>query len=204
MLLIAVIVITIEAWQRFQEPAEPTSLLMGLVALVGVGINIGTAWLFHHGSEQDLNLRGAWLHMLADAGVSLAVVIGAVVIYYTAWLWIDPAIALLIALVILWATWGLLKEGFNLASDAVPAHIDAAAVADYLKHQQGVIDIHDLHIWALSTTETALTVHLVMPELPQSDHFLYDLAQNLKQRFLIHHPTIQIEQGDCPSPSVHP
>lgn len=204
LLLAAVVIILWEAWQRFLAPEEPISLAMGLVAFIGVGINIGTALLFHHGSEHDLNIRGAWLHMLADAGVSLAVVIAAILIYFTQWLWLDPSIAVLIALVILWATWGLLRESFDLISDAVPTHVDAVAVAEYLKSQQGVTDIHDLHIWALSTTETALTVHLVMPQLPQSDHFLFDLAKNLKDRFTIDHPTIQIEQGNCPSPSVHP
>ncbi|GAB4191390.1 MAG: cation diffusion facilitator family transporter [Wenzhouxiangellaceae bacterium] len=197
LLLLAVVAIAGEAWQRLLAPRQPLSLMMGAVALVGVAVNFGTAYLFHAGSRHDLNLRGAWLHMLADALVSLAVVAAAGVIFWTDWLWFDPLIAIAIALVILSATWGLLRDSIDLASDAVPRHIDSLEVGGFLRSREGVQDLHDLHIWALSTTETALTAHLIMPRPPSSDRFLLDLEQELADRFLIQHMTIQIERGDC-------
>lgn len=196
----AVIVIAWEAWHRLGQPQVPMSFAMVTVALIGVGVNIGTAWLFHSGSQHDLNLRGAWLHMLADAGVSAAVVVAGVVIHFTAWLWLDPILAMLIAVVILLATWGLLMEALDMASDAVPRKINAAAVAHYLRSLPGVQAVHDLHIWPLSTTETALTAHLVMPEPPASDRFLFEVADNLRHQHGIDHPTLQVERGDIEHP----
>jgi cobalt-zinc-cadmium efflux system protein len=163
---------------------------------VGVVINGATAALFMAGRRTDLNIRGAFLHMAADAGVSLAVVAGALLMGATGWLWIDPALSLLIALVITVGTWGLLAESTRLALDAVPAAIDAGAVEDYLAGLPGVAAVHDLHIWPLSTTRVALTAHLVRPDDAGNDAFLHAVAAELDARFGIHHATLQLERGD--------
>ncbi|MCG8466197.1 MAG: cation diffusion facilitator family transporter [Xanthomonadales bacterium] len=201
LLLLAVGGILWEAILRIIEPAtsiavNSTTTGMIWIALLGVAINTVTALLFHRGSHHDLNLRGAWLHLLADAAVSLGVVVAALVIRYTHWYWLDPVVAIAIAVVIFWATWGLLKESLNLASDGVPAHVDTVAVRAYFCQQPGVEEVHDLHIWPLSTTETALTVHLVLRQMPQDNRFLYQLVGDLQHRFGIDHPTIQIEHRD--------
>ncbi len=196
LLLVTVAVIAYEAIDRFRHPAPPPALPILWTALAGVAVNIGSAWLFHAGSRHDLNLRGAWLHLLADAAVSAGVVAAALLLYATGWALLDPLLGLMIGGIILAATWGLLSEGLTLAADAVPRHIDPDAVRDYLKALPGVTAVHDLHIWPLSTTETALTAHLVMPAAPASDRFYYELARELKQRFTIDHPTLQVERGD--------
>ncbi len=202
LLLGTVAVIAVEAIDRLSHPEPPPALHIVWIALTGVAVNIGSAWLFHAGSRQDLNLRGAWLHLLADAAVSAGVVAGALLLYATGWALIDPLLGLLIGGNILAATWGLLGEGASLAADAVPRHIDPNAVREYLNALPGVTAVHDLHIWPLSTTETALTAHLVMPEAPASDRFFYDLAGELKSRFTIDHPTLQIERGDLGGPQA--
>lgn len=186
-----------EAIGRFQSAAPVAGQTMIIVAAVGMLINGLTAMLFAKDRHRDLNIRGAFLHMAADALVSLGVVITGVVLIYSGWHWLDPAVSLAIILVVLASGWGLLRESLNLAVDAVPEHIDARRVREYLESQSGVASMHDLHIWGMSTTETALTAHLVMPDRTgPDDRFLEQLASELRQRFAIHHATLQIESGD--------
>lgn len=202
-----------EAVGRFQSEAPVAGGVVIVVAFVGMLINGLTALLFARDSHRDLNIRGAFLHMAADALVSLGVVITGFLLLYTGWLWLDPAISLAIILVVLVSGWGLLRESLNLAVDAVPGHIDAVAVRDYLASLPGVVQVHDLHIWAMSTTETALTAHLVMPELRENaDPFLVETAASLHERFNIQHATLQIESSleqwpcrvDCDPVAVTP
>jgi cobalt-zinc-cadmium efflux system protein len=167
-----------------------------VVAAIGVVINTATALLFLSGKDHDLNIRGAFLHMAADAAVSLGVVISGAVILAWGLAWVDPLISLLIAVVIFLSTWGLLRDSLNLAVDAVPRYIDPTHVRAFLAQQPDVMDLHDLHIWGMSTTETALTAHLVMRPVPSDDRFLHQLAEQLQQRFRIHHATIHVERGD--------
>jgi cobalt-zinc-cadmium efflux system protein len=170
------------------------------VAAAGVLVNGATALLFARGRRDDLNRRGAYLHMLADAGVSLGVVLAALLIGATGWLWLDPALGIAIALLILAGSWGLLRESLDLAMDAVPPGIDPAAVQEFLVARLGVAEVHDLHIWALGTTETALTVHLVRPGAVPDDAFLAALRAGLAARFGIRHSTVQVEAGDPAHP----
>ena len=183
-----------EAIGRFFEPAAVPALTVIVVAMIGVGINTATAMLFMKGRRGDINLRGAFLHMAADALLSLGVAIAGALIWWTGWHWIDPVTSLVVALVILVATWGLLRESVNLAVQAVPASVDLAEVVAYLEKLPGVQAVHDLHIWAMSTTETALTVHLVKPVVEDDDPLLRRVAQQLHDRFGIEHVTIQIER----------
>lgn len=194
-LLVACGGIAWEAIQRFSAPPAVAGLTVTLVAAVGIVINGLSAWLFVKGSRGDLNIRGAYLHMAADAAVSLGVVVAGIVIMFTGWFWLDPAISLAIVAVIVVGTWGLLRESLELALSAVPPHINVADVAGYLQQQPGITAIHDLHIWGMSTTESALTVHLVMPQGYPGDAFMDDLAHTLKTRFSIAHSTLQVEQG---------
>jgi len=193
MLLVAVGAITWEAVSRFIEPVAPAGMTMVVVAGFGVIINSLTAMFFFRGKDTDLNIRGAYLHMAADAAVSLGVVISGLLIWKYGVAWVDPLSSLLIAAVILASTWGLLRDSLNLAVDAVPAEVYPVAVRDFLLSADGVVAVHDLHIWALSTTDTALTVHLVMDPRPDDDAFLNRITAELEGRFHIHHPTIQIE-----------
>jgi cobalt-zinc-cadmium efflux system protein len=163
-----------------------------VVAALGILVNGGTALLFMRGRHGDLNIRGAYLHMAADAGVSFGVVVAALVIMATGWLWVDPAISLGIAAVVLASGWGLAKDSVNLALDGVPKGIELAKVKDYLVRLEGVTELHDLHIWAMSTNETALTAHLVRPA-GFNDAFLHGVCEQLSLRFNIHHATLQIE-----------
>lgn len=195
LLLIAVGAISWESIQRFWEPATASGSAIIAVAAIGVLVNGATALLFVRGQKQDINIRGAYLHMLADAGVSLGVVIAGAVIYYTGWAWIDPAVSLLIAVVITWGTWDLLTQSLHLIFDAVPHEIDPANVRRFLAELPGVTDVHDLHIWALSTTETALTAHLVRPGSTLDDDWLAGVVEALHDRFGIEHATIQLESG---------
>ncbi|MDX1803265.1 MAG: cation diffusion facilitator family transporter [Alcanivorax sp.] len=176
-------------------PRVATETVM-VVAAIGIAVNGISAWLFVKGSKDDLNIRGAFLHLAADAAVSLGVVIAGAVIMVTGWNWLDPVVSLLIVLVIVYGTWGLLRESLKLALNAVPAHIDLAEVAAHLRQLDGVKDIHDLHIWGMSTTESALTVHLVMPAGYPGDDFLDQVAKGLRERFRIGHSTLQVEQSD--------
>lgn len=185
-----------EAVNRLMEPAQPAGMTIMVVASIGVVINTVTALFFLSGKDHDLNIRGAFLHMAADAVVSFGVVLSGALIFFYGFNWIDPVISLVIAAVILLSTWGLLRDSLNLAVDAVPRNVDPDAVREYLTGLPGVIALHDLHIWPMSTTDTALTAHLVMEVFPESDHFLNDVAQVLEERFAINHPTIQMERHD--------
>ena len=196
LLMGAVGAIVWEAVQRLIEPAEPAGMTIVVVASIGVVINTVTALLFVSGKDHDLNIRGAFLHMAADAAVSLGVVVSGAVILAYGFAWIDPVISLVIAAVILLSTWGLLRDSLNLAVDAVPRSVDPAAVREFLTGLPGVHAIHDLHIWAMSTTDTALTAHLVMDEFPDSDQYLTEVSRVLRERFSINHPTIQLERHD--------
>lgn len=200
LLLVAMGAIAWEALLRFREPAPVEGAMMITVAGVGVLINGVTAWLFASGRHDDLNIRAAFMHMVADAAVSVGVVIGGIGVLAVGWLWLDPAISLVIVAVIVAGTWGVLTESLDLAFDAVPRNVDPGQVREYLQQLPGVSGIHDLHIWAMSTTETALTAHLVMPAGPVDDGFLRNVAAELRRRFRIPHTTLQIEKGtsaDC-------
>jgi cobalt-zinc-cadmium efflux system protein len=196
-LLVVVGGITVEAIRRLGNPPEVAGGTVMAVAAIGIVINTISALLFMSGRKRDLNLKGAFLHMAGDAVVSLGVVIAAFAIRLTGWHWLDPAVSLAIGAVIVWGTWGLLRESINLSMDAVPAEIDPQAVESYLTNLAGVTAVHDLHIWAMSTTEVALTVHLVMEEPPRNDLFLHDVSDVLRDRFGIGHATTQIECGNC-------
>lgn len=184
-----------EAFQRLFSPPVIAGMTVTLVAAAGIIINGFSALLFIKGSKKDLNIRGAYLHMAADAAVSLGVMLAGMGVMLTNWYWLDPAISLIIVIVIVIGTWGLLKESVQLVLNAVPAGIDIPAIDDYLRHCPGVTGIHDLHIWGMSTTESALTVHLVMPNGYPGDIFMDEIMQTLHTRFDIHHSTIQIELG---------
>ena len=196
LLLVAVGAIAWEAVGRFSDPQPVAAMTVSVVAAIGVLINAGTAMLFYAGRHNDLNQRGAYLHMLADAAVSVGVVIAGLIILYTDLFWIDPLSSLLISAVIAFSTWSLLRESLSLAMDGVPAAINPVAVSDYLLSVDGVQQIHDLHIWAMSTTENALTVHVIKADPSLDDALLIRLNLELEQQFGIHHSTIQLEQGD--------
>jgi len=188
-----------EAVARFYRPAETQALFVVVVASIGVLINGGTALLFLSGRKEDVNVRGAYLHMVADAGVSAAVIVAGLAILFTGAQWIDPAISIAVVALILWGTWGLLRESLDLALDAAPRGIDVAAVRAFLAARPGVIAVHDLHIWAMGATEPALTAHLVRPE-GGDDDFLAALTHDIEHDFGIKHVTVQIERtarGDC-------
>ncbi|MBE9105035.1 cation diffusion facilitator family transporter [Nostoc sp. B(2019)] len=187
------------AWEAVRRFSEPNSVSGGTVigvAVVGIIINTVTALMFLSGRQQDLNIRGAFLHMAADAGVSLGVVLAGIAIVFTGWLWFDPVVSLIIVVVVVVGTWQLLKDSVNLALDAVPQGIEPLAVQTYLTERPGVAGVHDLHIWAMSTTETALTAHLIMPAGHPGDAFLVQVNQELHDHFGIEHATLQIETGD--------
>jgi cobalt-zinc-cadmium efflux system protein len=194
LLLVACGGIAWEALRRLLEPSPVAGMTVAVVAGVGIVINGLSAWLFMAGSKHDLNLRGAFLHMAADALVSLAVVVGGITILMTGWTWVDPALSLIIVAVIVIGTWGLLRESVNLSLSAVPRHIDLPAVQQFLNQLPGVEAVHDLHIWGMSTTETALTACLVMPQGQTDDHFMDEVAGQLKIRFAIHHSTLEIRR----------
>lgn len=203
LLLVAMGAIAWEALLRFRDPAPAEGMLMIVVASAGVVVNGLTAWLFAAGRHTDLNVRAAFLHMVADAAVSVGVVIGGIGILTVGWLWLDPAISLVIAAVIVIGTWSVLTESLDLAFDAVPKNVDPQEVREFLESQPGVSGVHDLHIWAMSTTETALTAHLVVPDARQDDHFLHEVAATLEKRFRIAHTTLQIERGVGPDCDQH-
>lgn len=195
-LLVAIGAIAWEAIRRFGDPASVSGTTVIVVAAVGIVINTATALLFMSGQKGDLNIRGAFLHMAADAAVSLGVVLAGIAIVRTGWDWLDPAVSLAIVAVVLVATWGLLRDSVNLALDAVPEGIDPAAVQGYLSGLPGVVEVHDLHVWGMSTTETALTAHLIVPDGSGGDALLARTCAELHDRFGIEHATLQIERGD--------
>lgn len=198
-LLVATGAIAWEAIQRFGKPGEVEGGIVIAVAAIGVVINTGTALMFMSGRKGDLNIRAAFLHMAADAMVSFGVVLAGIIILYTRWFWLDPAFSLLISALIVFNTWELLRDSFNLAVDAVPTNIDERAVRLYLLELSGVEQVHDLHIWGMSTTESALTAHLVMPTGHPGDACLQEICRELHTHFGIEHSTIQIEIGDSQS-----
>jgi cobalt-zinc-cadmium efflux system protein len=195
LLMVAVGGISWEAIRRFANPAEVAGKTIMVVAAVGIVLNGVTATLFFTGRKHDLNVKGAFLHMAADAAVSAGVVIAGMIIFLTGWRWIDPIASLTINVVIVWGTWSLLRESLAMALDLVPANVDPGAVREYLEEQSGVSAVHDLHIWPLSTTRTALTVHLEMPNGGGDDEFLHSLCERLHGQFGIEHSTVQIEQN---------
>ena len=192
-LLVAVGAIAWEAVRRFGDPSPVPGGTIMAVAAVGIAINALTAWLFARGRKGDLNIRGAYLHMAADAAVSAGVVISGFLILQTGWSWLDPATSLVIAGIIVWSTWGLLRESIAMALQAVPTGIDLFAVEVHLASLPGVTRVHDLHVWPMSTTEIALTAHLVVPAGPPGDEFLRDACAGLVKAFGIDHATLQIE-----------
>lgn len=196
LLMLAVGGILWEAAERLRDPSTIHAPTVMWVAGIGIVINGLTAWMFVSGSKDDLNIRGAFTHMAADALVSLGVVISAAILMATGWGWIDPLVSILVSLVIVLGTWTLLRDSLNLALDAVPDGIETDRIAGYLKSLDGVSEIHDLHIWGMSTTENAMTAHLVMPAGHPGDTFLTETARGLERKFRIHHTTIQIEIGD--------
>ena len=195
LLLVALGAIAAEAVQRFAEPPHVPGLSVAAIAAAGIAVNAITAWLFARGRKGDVNLRGAYLHMLADALVSAGVVAAGVAIWLTGAAWIDPLVSLVIAVVIFWQTWGLLRETVEMSLAAVPRGIDYDRVKDALAALPGVEAIHDLHIWPMSTTEPSLTAHLRIPAGHPGDAFLEDVQAMLHERFGIGHTTVQIETG---------
>lgn len=200
LLIFACGAIAFEAVRRLAEPAPVTSGVVMAVAAIGFVLNLGTALLFMRDRHDDLNARGAWLHMMADAAVSVGVVVAGGIIWMTGWSMLDPLVSIGIVLVILWGTWGLLKDSVNLALDAAPAGVDVGAVREALLALPGVDAVHDLHVWGLSTTETALTAHLVH-DRPDPATLLAEAQALARTRFRIGHTTLQLETSalpDCP------
>ncbi|WP_297513598.1 cation diffusion facilitator family transporter [uncultured Caulobacter sp.] len=193
LLLIAVGAIAWEAVRRFATPEPIQTGPVMIVAAVGIAINTATALMFMKGGEDDLNVRGAFLHMAADAGVSAGVVVAAFAMSLTGWLWLDPVVSLAIIIVIVLGTWGLLRDSLDMALDAAPRNVDPGKVRAWLAARPGVTEVHDLHIWAMSTTETALTAHVVRALDATHDQFLNDACAELASKFNIGHVTIQVE-----------
>ncbi len=195
-LMVATGAIAWEAIQRLTAPGEVGGVTVMIVAALGIVVNGVSAWLLIAGRKGDLNIRGAFLHLVGDAAVSVGVVIAGAAIYFTNWTWVDPVASLIIAGLIVWGTWGLLRESLKLSLSAVPENIDRSEVETYLRALPGVTELHDLHIWPMSTTETALTAHLVRPGVGLDDAFLTTTCEALSKKFGISHATLQIEAGD--------
>jgi len=202
LLMVVVGAIVLESIQRLLNPVALAANTVIWVALAGIAINGATALFFVREREHDLNVKGAFLHMAADTAVSLGVALAGVAILFSGWIWLDSVMSLAIAAAIVASTWGLLRDSLNLALHAVPQRIDTQLIREYLRTLAGVTEVHDLHIWGMSTTETALTVHLVMPGAHPSDGFIAQISSDLRKRFHVGHATIQIEAGDelypCP------
>jgi cobalt-zinc-cadmium efflux system protein len=191
------------AWEAVQRLLQPQPVVAGtvmIVAAVGIAVNGATAWLFASGRKGDLNIRGAFLHMASDAAVSAGVVVAGLVILVTAWVWIDPIISLIVTVVVVWETWGLLRDSLAMSMSAVPSAIDPGAVRAFLSKRAGVSDVHDLHIWPMSTTEVAMTAHLVIPGGHPGDVALFVIANELREHFGIGHVTLQVETGAAVCP----
>jgi len=199
LLMVAVGGIIWEAVQRFTSHAPVQGDLVMWVAGAGILVNGFTAWLFAQG-QSDLNIKAAFAHLAADAVVSAAVVIAGLVLLLTGWAWLDPTLSIVVSLVIVWGTWGLLRDSVRLSLQGVPAHIDFDTVKAFLAGLPGVTSVHDLHIWGMSTTEVALTAHLTMPAGHPGDAFLHDLAEELEHHHGIGHATVQIELSDAAHP----
>jgi cobalt-zinc-cadmium efflux system protein len=197
LLLVAVGAIGLEAVQRFGNPPDVAGPTMIIVAALGIVVNGFTAWLFASGRQRDVNIRGAYLHMAADAAVSLGVVVAGFAMLATGWNWLDPVVSLVICAIIVWGTWGLLRDTMRLALQGVPSGIDPARVQRRLASLPGVASLHDLHIWPMSTTDTALTCHLVMPGGHPGDDFILQTTKMLQEEFEIRHATLQFEVSDA-------
>lgn len=195
LLFVAVGGIAWSAIGRLAHPAPITGVTMMIVATVGILVNGLSAWLLSRGNK-DLNVKSAFMHLLADAAVSAGVVIAGIIIYFTGWTIVDPIISLVISVVVVWTGWGVLRDAIKLSLNAVPKSIPLEEVQTYLKKLEGVTRIHDLHVWPLSTSETALTGHLVMPNAVCDDAFLHRVGHELKDKFGIGHTTLQIEKGE--------
>jgi len=195
LLLVATGAIAWEAVQRLFDPAPVAGLAVFFVAIAGIAINGFSALLFMKGSKDDLNIRGAFLHLVGDAAVSAAVAVSGLLVLYTGWNWLDPAMSLVVVLVIVYGTWGLLRESVRLSLNAVPERVDTVRIARYLAGLPGVTGVHDLHVWALSTTENSLTVHLVMPAGHPGDRYLEAVVETLNHEHAVHHATLQIDMG---------
>lgn len=198
-----------EALRRFGEPPEVQALPVIVVAAVGIVVNAGSALLFRHGHAHDLNQRGAYLHLMSDAAVSLAVVLGALAMLRFGWHWLDPLLAVAVTLVVIFGSWRLLRDSLDLALDAVPRNLDRDEVAAFLAAREGVVAVHHLHIWALGSNEVALTAHLVRPAAGEDDDTFIDaVAHDLRHRFGIGHATLQLERrgnhGECALPGAPP
>ncbi len=204
LLLVTVGAIAVEGVRRLFHPEEVAGMTVIVVAALGIAVNGATAWLFASGRKDDINLRAAFLHMAYDALVSLGVVIAGAVLLKTGWTRLDPLVSLIVAGVILWGTWGLLRDSVRMAMDAVPATVDLDQVNDFIKRQAGVAAVHDLHIWPISTTETALTCHCVMPGGHPGDRVIAQICRDLQGKFGIAHSTIQIEVDEGVACSLEP
>ncbi|MEO8948945.1 MAG: cation diffusion facilitator family transporter [Mucilaginibacter sp.] len=204
-LLVTMGIIAGDAIHKFKHLENVDENIVMWVAAIGILINGFTAWLFMKGQKEDLNIKGAFMHMAADAAVALGVVIAGFIIKLTHYNWIDPVMCFIIIIVVVWGTWGLLKDSVNLALDAVPEGISISKVKNYLKNIKGVKEVYDLHVWAMSTTQTALSVHLLIPTHKGEDEVLQEIRDGLHEQFEITHPTIQIihtedilgNQKDC-------
>jgi cobalt-zinc-cadmium efflux system protein len=199
-LLVAVGAIAWEALQRLIHPEPVAGVTVMVVAGAGILVNGITAYLFASGRKGDLNIRGAYLHMAADAAVSTGVVVAGLVIMFTGWEWLDPLTSLVVSAIIVWGTWSLLRDSMAMSLDAVPPGIDPDAVRQFLESRKGVVQVHDLHIWPMSTTEVALTCHMVVPGDAPGDRFLMEVCRSLKKEFGIQHATLQVESDpglDC-------
>lgn len=194
-----------EAMRRLFDPEPVAGKTVMIVAAIGLVLNGVTAWLFASGRKGDLNIRGAFLHMAADAGVSAGVVVAGLVILWTGWLWLDPVVSLAINAVIVWGTWSLLSESVAMTLNAAPSDVDPAKVRELLARLPGVSDVHDLHIWPMSTTEVAMTAHLVVPQGHPGDAFLLEAGHELRHHFGIGHATLQVERDGqhCPLAPEH-
>lgn len=205
LLILASVFIAFESIDKFFNPVTMQEIPVMVVAAIGVLVNAGAAVLFMKGSREDLNLKAAFLHLSYDALISAGVVVTAILVYYTGMQWLDPLAGILIVIVILAGTWSLLRDSINLILDAVPQHIDQKEVESYLRSIDGVTDIHDVHIWGMSTRESGLTAHLTMPKntLWESEGTYMEISAELKKRFRINHSTLQVEKdqdctnGDC-------
>ena len=188
---------------HLRDPAPVNGQVVMLLAGLGIVVNGFTAWLFSSGQKGDVNVRGAYLHMLTDALVSVGVVVGGALVYFTGWLWLDPAISFVILAIVAFGSWGLLRETVQLSLQAVPAGIELDEVRAFLLRQEGVTQVHDLHVWPLSTRETALTAHLVCPTATHGNEFLRHLQVELQAHFGIGHTTVQLEHGGAAELSCH-
>ncbi len=192
-----------EALRRLDAPPAIPALPVMVVAAIGIAVNLGAAWLVRDGHAHDLNRRGAFLHLVADAAVSLAAVLAGIGIQWLGWNWLDPVTALLVGVVVALGAFALLRDAFNAAMDAVPANLDQAAVRDLLAAQDGVTAVHHLHIWSLGAGEIAMTAHLVRPARGDHDAFIDRVVRELDARFGINHPTLQIEHGGACEHDLH-